>query len=81
MIRSSPRWLAAVALGGTCAVLAGCSSLPAPPAYSQEELRAICQRRGGAWHPDDLLPGYCEYPRALAPIAPERALRLLAPTS
>jgi len=41
-------------------LLAGCSSTPIPPTYAQEELRAICIRDGGWWHPDALLGGYCE---------------------
>lgn len=42
-------------------VVAGCSSLPIPPTYTQDELKAICERHGGWWHPDDLMGGYCEY--------------------
>lgn len=41
-------------------LLAGCTSTPIPPTYTQDELRAICIRDGGWWHPDPLLGGYCE---------------------
>jgi uncharacterized lipoprotein len=42
-------------------VLAGCSSAPIAPTYSQDELKAECERHRGMWHPDDLMGGYCEY--------------------
>lgn len=42
-------------------LFSGCSSIPIPPTYSQAELKAICERHGGWWHPDDLVGGYCEY--------------------
>jgi uncharacterized protein YceK len=42
-------------------ILAGCSSVPIPPTYTQDELKAICERHGGWWHPDDLGGGYCEH--------------------
>jgi hypothetical protein len=51
--------LAAVAL----TILAGCSSVGTPPTYTQDELKAICERHGGWWHPDDLMGGFCEYQR------------------
>ena len=57
----------AIALGllvaGALALGSGCGSAGAPigPTYTQEELRAICQRQGGWWHSDDLVGGYCEY--------------------
>ncbi len=50
-------------LGG-CEILAACSTVPIPPTYTQEELKAICQRHGGAWHDDDLMGGFCEKPRS-----------------
>lgn len=43
------------------AILAGCSSVPIPPTYTQDELKAICERHGGWWRPDDLMGGFCEY--------------------
>jgi hypothetical protein len=42
-------------------VLVGCSSVPIPPTYTPDELRAICERHRGWWHPDGLFGGYCEY--------------------
>ena len=42
-------------------ILAGCSSVPIPPTYTQDELKAICQRHSGWWHPDELMGGFCEY--------------------
>lgn len=42
-------------------LLAGCSSVPIPPTYTQDELKAICERHGGWWHPDELVGGFCEY--------------------
>lgn len=41
-------------------VLTGCLTTGIPPTYSQDELRAICVRDGGWWHPDALFGGYCE---------------------
>jgi hypothetical protein len=53
----SPRRIIVVAM----TLLVGCSSVPIPPTYTQEELRAICRGQGGWWHPDSLRGGYCEY--------------------
>jgi hypothetical protein len=44
-----------------CIVAGGCSATPIPPTYTQDELRAICERERGGCHPDDLMGGYCEY--------------------
>ncbi len=41
--------------------LTGCSMTPIPPTYTQDELKAICERNHGWWHPDDLIGGYCQY--------------------
>lgn len=41
-------------------ILVGCSSVPIPPTYTQDELKAICERHGGWWHPDELVGGFCE---------------------
>jgi hypothetical protein len=41
-------------------ILAGCSSVPISPTYTQDELKAICERHGGWWHPDELMGGFCE---------------------
>jgi hypothetical protein len=53
--------LFAVAAGGT---FAACSTVPIPPTYTQEELKAICERRGGWWHDDALMGGFCENNRS-----------------
>lgn len=54
--------VALVAVGLT--ILTGCGSVRIPPTYTQDELKAICERHGGWWHPDDLMGGYCEYNRS-----------------
>jgi hypothetical protein len=51
--------LGAAALG----LLSGCASMPQGPTYTDEELRAECQRRGGWWR-GNLIPGFCEYQSA-----------------
>ncbi len=54
-------WNRAALVAVTVIILAGCSSVPIPPTYTQDELKAICLRHGGSWHPDDLMGGFCEY--------------------
>src|SRR5215469_958529 len=49
-----------ILLAASCALVAGCSATAYPPTYTQAELKAICERRGGWWR-GDLIPGYCEY--------------------
>ena len=50
-----------VLLCSAFAALTGCSSVPIPPTYTQEELKARCERQGsGVWHQDDLMGGFCE---------------------
>ena len=50
-----------VLLCSVFAALTGCSSVPIPPTYTQEELKARCERQGsGVWHQDDLMGGFCE---------------------
>ena len=62
--RGSRRLLAGVLLaGGIGGLLGGCAGLPQGPTYTQDELRAICERRGGWWR-GDLIPGFCEYQTA-----------------
>ena len=62
--RAFRRLLAGVLLGaGTCGLLGGCAGLPHGPTYTDAELRAICERRGGWWR-GQLIPGYCEYQSA-----------------
>ena len=48
--------LVAVAL----TILTGCGSVRIPPTYTPDELKAICERHGGWWRPDDLVDGFCE---------------------
>jgi len=40
--------------------MAGCSTVPVPPTYTQDELKEICERHGGWWHRDDLEGGFSE---------------------
>ena len=37
--------------------------MPQGPTYTDEELRAQCERRGGWWR-GNLIPGFCEYQSA-----------------
>ncbi len=54
--------LLAAAAGG---FLTGCASMPQGPTYTEAELKAICERRGGWWR-GNLIPGYCEYQTAFS---------------
>ena len=54
--------LLAAAAGG---MLTGCASMPPGPTYTEAELKAICERRGGWWR-GNLIPGYCEYQTAFS---------------
>jgi hypothetical protein len=48
-------------------LFSGCSSMTQGPTYTDAELRASCERRGGWWR-GDLIAGYCEFQSAsLAP--------------
>ena len=51
--------LGAAALG----VFSGCASMPQGPTYTQAELKAQCERRGGWWR-GNLIPDFCEYQAA-----------------
>jgi hypothetical protein len=51
----------AAALLFLMAILPGCSGAAVPPAYTQDELKAECDRRRGYWRPDDLRGGYCDF--------------------
>lgn len=45
-------------------VLTACTGVPAPPAYTQDELAAKCARTGGWWRDSrsySLVSGHCEY--------------------
>jgi len=57
------RMLAIALLGaGVCGLFSACSTVYAPT-YSEPELRAQCERRGGWWR-GSLIAGYCEYQTA-----------------
>ncbi len=57
------RMAGALLVIGACVLLAGCSTVAYPPTYTQDELKVICERRGGWWR-GNLIPGYCEYQAA-----------------
>ena len=64
------RLVASVLLAFAAGLLLGaCSSVAYPPTYSQDELKAMCQRRGGWWR-GDLIPNYCEFQGAMLIQAP-----------
>jgi len=52
--------LGALLAACACGLFSACSSMPQGPTYTDAELRAICERRGGWWR-GDLIAGYCEY--------------------
>jgi hypothetical protein len=52
--------LAAAAVG----VLGGCASWPQEPTYTDAQLRASCERRGGWWR-GEVIAGYCEFQGAM----------------
>jgi hypothetical protein len=56
--------LGALLIAAAGGLFAGCASLPLGPTYTDTELKAICERRGGWWR-GDLIDGYCEYELAL----------------
>lgn len=58
MTAAGPR---AVVLLFLVTILAGCGGVAIPPAYTQDELKAECDRRRGWWRPDDLRGGYCDF--------------------
>src|SRR5215468_11148833 len=39
--------------GVAVSLLVGCSSVPIPPTYTEDELKVICERHNGWWHPDE----------------------------
>jgi hypothetical protein len=68
MVSSVRRALAVALLGaGACGLLSACATVP--PTYTEAELRAQCERRGGWWR-GSLIPGYCEFQAASAGQAP-----------
>jgi len=63
------RVLTGVLLAVVCGALTACSTVPLPPTYTDAELQAICERRGGWWR-GNLIPGFCEYQSASLMQAP-----------
>jgi hypothetical protein len=63
--RSEPlEWTWALLLSAlaVAACLGGCATgSPIPPVYTQEELKAECDRHRGWWRPDELRGGYCDF--------------------
>ncbi len=57
-------WTMQLILGALVALVAGCSTAPIPPPYTQQELKERCERLGGWWHEGFLTDGFCEYPGA-----------------
>lgn len=55
------RWLAAVLIcAAASSCLGGCAGWPQTPTYTDAELKANCERRGGWWR-GELIAGYCEF--------------------
>lgn len=52
--------LAALLGAAACGLFSACSSMPVGPTYTDDELRAICERQGGWWR-GNLVQGYCEF--------------------
>jgi hypothetical protein len=53
--------VAAFLSAGAAACLVGCmTGAPIPPTYTQDELKATCERNGLRWYRDDLEGGFCE---------------------
>ena len=61
MSRLAAALTAGLLLATALIVETGCATTPIPPTYTQDDLRAICERQRGWWRPDDLMGGYCEY--------------------
>jgi hypothetical protein len=53
-------WMTVCGLLLCVSLLSGCG-VSIPPLYSAEEVKAICDRRGGCWRSDGVWGGYCEY--------------------
>jgi hypothetical protein len=58
----------ALLVAGACGLLSACATVH-PPTYTEAELRAQCERRGGWWR-GSLIPGYCEFQAASVGQAP-----------
>ncbi|HET8531662.1 MAG TPA: hypothetical protein VFO08_10970 [Methylomirabilota bacterium] len=55
--------LGALLVAAAGGLLTACSSMPPAPTYTEDELRIICERRGGWWR-GNLIPGFCEFQSA-----------------
>jgi len=55
--------LAMLLAAGACGLFTACSSLPQGPTYTDAELQAMCERRGGWWR-GNLIAGFCEFQTA-----------------
>jgi ABC-type uncharacterized transport system auxiliary subunit len=60
----TPAWVRSMLCAlATALCLLGCASgtSPVSPVYTQDELKAACDRQRGWWRPDDLRGGYCDF--------------------
>ena len=60
----TPSWVRSMLCAlATALCLLGCASgaPPVSPAYTQDELKAACDRQRDWWRPDDLRGGYCDF--------------------
>ena len=60
----TPAWVRSMLCAlATALCLLGCASgaPPVSPAYTQDELKAACDRQRGWRRPDDLRGGYCDF--------------------
>lgn len=59
----TPAWVRSMlcALAAALCLLGCASGAPVSPAYTQDELKAACDRQRGWWRPDDLRGGYCDF--------------------
>ncbi len=55
--------LGVLLVAGAAGLLTACSSMPQGPTYTDDELRAACERRGGWWR-GELIAGFCEFQSA-----------------
>jgi hypothetical protein len=63
-VRVSRKILLGALLGASAlGLFSGCASMPQGPTYTEAELQAKCERRGGWWR-GNLIPGFCEYQSA-----------------
>ena len=46
---------------GACLLLAGCAGVAHGPTYTEAELKARCESRGGRWYPTDIGEPFCQY--------------------